>query len=110
MGAVPETVTVRATDAEGVSAVHVFVRHRDEQVDLFSGSLPLVGGTTRDGTWQGTFTIPGGAAPGTYVIQLMVIDDQNAQSWFSPEYTGMPDTFQRLIPAQAPTGTTILVQ
>ena len=69
------TVTVKATDATGVTAPVVSASSTTTDQSAGFGSMTLVAGTTKNGTWQRTITIPSNAAPGAWEVTLFPLAD-----------------------------------
>jgi hypothetical protein len=69
------TVSVRAIDPSGVAAPSVGADSTATDQTAGFGPMTLIAGTTLDGTWQRTITIPDSAAPGTWDITLPPLTD-----------------------------------
>jgi phosphotransferase system IIA component len=69
------TVSVRAIDPSGVAAPTIGADSTATDQTAGFGPMTLVAGTTIDGTWQRTITIPDSAAPGTWDITLPPLRD-----------------------------------
>ncbi|MDF9749099.1 hypothetical protein [Arthrobacter sp. ES3-54] len=68
-------VTVRLTDRTGADEPVVTLGHDTTGQSQGFGEMTLVSGTTRDGTWERTMTIPQGSATGTWNVTLFPLDD-----------------------------------
>ena len=85
-------VTMRLTDATGVSAPSFSFSSRDTTQSSGFGTTSLISGTTTDGTWQSVVTIDQGSAPGIWDATLFPLRDTigNSNSSFGPP-PGFPD-------------------
>lgn len=63
------TAAVRLTDATAVEGATMSIRHVSSGQSYMS-SARLASGTPQNGVWSGTFTLPRGAAAGTWTISL----------------------------------------
>ncbi|MFC0422129.1 hypothetical protein ACFFHP_16515, partial [Glutamicibacter ardleyensis] len=72
----PAEITIRATitDATGTQAPTLSVSHDSGQSYGF-GSMTLVSGSAKDGTWERKVTIPQGAASGAWEVSLFPLND-----------------------------------
>jgi len=80
------TVTVAANDIEGVeeATAWLFKCAQDGDNTYVPGiNLHLASGTTIDGVWTGTITLPQGLPPGTYCISAGVSDTMHWRSYVS---------------------------
>ncbi|MFF2029683.1 hypothetical protein [Arthrobacter sp. NPDC058192] len=68
-------VTVRLTDRTGASEPAVTLGHDATGQSQGFGTMTLVSGTPKDGTWERTMTIPKGSATGTWKVTLFPLDD-----------------------------------
>ncbi|WP_026040959.1 hypothetical protein, partial [Arthrobacter sp. TB 23] len=69
------TIKVRITDATGVKTPTLTVSHSDTSQSHGFGSMTLVSGTSKDGTYERTVTIPQGSAPGQWEVLLFPLGD-----------------------------------
>jgi hypothetical protein len=82
-------IAVRATvtDVEGATAVFAVLTGEPAADWSIVGSplvdLTLTSGTAQSGTWTGTLTLPQGAPPGTYWLQVGVSDTRHFVSYMS---------------------------
>ncbi|MET0449286.1 MAG: calcium-binding protein [Aeromicrobium sp.] len=119
-GAVRITATMSGTDDEGITSANLSVS--GPPAGATPGTFPwvdvgyvsdfhLVRGTAKNGTWQGTFVVPGGTPDGAYWIQASFADRDNTTAWASPrsgwgtdgtlDNTPMPSTTE-LVVANSP--------
>ena len=63
-------ITVRLTDRTGTTAPVLTISHDTTGQSHGFGTMNLVSGTTKDGTWERTVTIPKGSATGNWTVQL----------------------------------------
>lgn len=75
-------VSADAVDVgRGVGGISVALRPTGDlrwEAARYSVMLSLDSGTIKDGTWRGTISLPRGATPGTYVLEVFAWDrDQN---------------------------------
>ncbi|MFE4227270.1 peptidase S8/S53 subtilisin kexin sedolisin, partial [Arthrobacter sp. NPDC056886] len=68
-------VTVRLTDQTGADEPALVVSHDTTGQSQGFGEMTLVSGTTRDGTWQRSVTIPQGSATGAWTVKLFPLTD-----------------------------------
>ena len=61
-------VTIRLTDRTGTDTPFLVVSHDATGQSQGFGEMTLISGTTRDGTWQRSVTIPKGAATGAWTV------------------------------------------
>lgn len=73
----PKTVTIsmRLTDATGVQAPAFILSSRDTTQTLGFGIVPLTSGTTKDGVYSTTITIPQTAAIGAWDARIYPLSD-----------------------------------
>ncbi|MCS5728133.1 hypothetical protein N1031_00010 [Herbiconiux moechotypicola] len=69
------TVTLKASDPSGVEAPFITAGSTTTTQGAGFGQMSLVSGTTKNGTWQRTITIPSTAAPGLWNITLYPLGD-----------------------------------
>jgi hypothetical protein len=84
-------LTVRLTDldGDGVRLVDAYLYSNEGTPDLSLPSATAVAptaGTRTDGTWTLTLTLPRGAPPGSYGVDLRVQDASHAVSFVPPEH------------------------
>ncbi|NMR32520.1 peptidase S8/S53 subtilisin kexin sedolisin, partial [Arthrobacter sp. SF27] len=68
-------VSVRLTDESGVEAPILQLSHVGTDQSHGFGSMTLVSGDLKDGTWERTVTIPQSAAPGQWEVTLHPVND-----------------------------------
>ena len=68
-------VTIRLTDRTGTDTPFLVVSHDATGQSQGFGEMTLISGTTRDGTWQRSVTIPKGAATGAWTVKLFPLTD-----------------------------------
>ncbi|MGO4230349.1 hypothetical protein AB4Y72_15985 [Arthrobacter sp. YAF34] len=68
-------VTLRLTDQTGAREPVVTLDNDATGQSQGFGAMTLVSGTTRDGTWERTMTIPKGSATGIWKVMLFPLDD-----------------------------------
>jgi hypothetical protein len=68
------TARARVLDDLGVSAVWFRVTHAASGRDPVSTTLTRDTGTARRGVWRGAVTVPPGSRPGTWNVQVTVLD------------------------------------
>ncbi|MGF6834346.1 hypothetical protein QF015_002528 [Paenarthrobacter sp. TE4293] len=73
-------VTLRITDATSANAPTLSVSHRATGQSHGFGSMTLISGTTKDGTWERTMTIPQGSALGQWEVTLFPLRDSLGNS------------------------------
>jgi Ca2+-binding RTX toxin-like protein len=90
-GAVRVTATMTGTDDEGITAARLNIGVQASMtgiggyIDVANVTdFRLVSGTTRDGTWQATFVVPGGTPNGRYDIHAGFSDRRRSTEWSSP--------------------------
>lgn len=66
---------MRLTDQTGADEPVVTLGHDASGQSQGFGEMTLVSGTTRDGTWERTMTIPKGSATGTWKVTLFPLTD-----------------------------------
>jgi serine protease len=73
----PATVKVRLrlTDATGANAPTLTASHDITGQSHGFGSMTLISGTTQDGTWERSITIPQGSATGAWAVRLFPLGD-----------------------------------
>jgi len=76
------TVTVKVSDPSGVETPVVTASSLSTTQGAGFGSMRLVAGTTFNGTWQSTISIPTNAATGQWEILLYPLDDMLGNSSF----------------------------
>lgn len=69
------TVSFHVTDATGTAHVIASLRSVSSDEATPNQQAELVSGTAQDGTWETTFTIPKGAAPGDWQVRILAMDD-----------------------------------
>ncbi|WP_185982195.1 S8 family serine peptidase [Arthrobacter sp. KBS0703] len=84
------TVTLALTDQTGVEAPFVLLGNDATGQSQGFGSMSLVSGSPKDGTWQRTMTIPQGSATGAWNVTLYPLKDTlgNGSSGFQSLGTG----------------------
>ncbi|WP_026538866.1 hypothetical protein, partial [Arthrobacter sp. 9MFCol3.1] len=68
-------VTLRLTDRTGAREPVVTMGNDATGQRQGFGAMTLVSGTTKDGVWERTMTIPKGSATGTWKVTLFPLDD-----------------------------------
>lgn len=68
-------VAVRLTDRTAVDTPFLVISHDATGQSQGFGAMTLVSGTTRDGTWQQSVTIPKGSATGAWTVKLFPLTD-----------------------------------
>ncbi|MGP0224132.1 hypothetical protein, partial [Paenarthrobacter sp. NCHU4564] len=73
-------VTVRITDTTGTTAPTLSLGHTTTSQSHGFGTATLISGTTKDGTWERTMTIPQGSALGQWNVTLFPLRDSLGNS------------------------------
>ncbi|MFJ4171921.1 peptidase S8/S53 subtilisin kexin sedolisin, partial [Paenarthrobacter sp. NPDC089714] len=73
-------VTLRITDATATTAPTLSLDHATTSQSQGFGSMTLISGTTKDGTWERTMTIPQGSALGQWKVTLFPLRDSLGNS------------------------------
>jgi hypothetical protein len=68
-------VTLRLTDRTGTSSPVLSVSHDATGQSHGFGSMNLVSGTAKDGTWERSVSIPKGSATGNWTVRLFPLSD-----------------------------------
>ncbi|WP_307081682.1 S-layer homology domain-containing protein [Arthrobacter agilis] len=68
-------ITAQLRDQTGVRPPTITVSHTTTDQSFGFGAMSLVSGTTQDGTWERTVTIPEGSAPGKWEVTLYPLTD-----------------------------------
>lgn len=74
-GAKNVVVTARVTDATGTEAPTMLIGSDSTSQTAGFGSMTLASGTTQDGVWQRTVSIPATAAPGSWTVTIYPLSD-----------------------------------
>ena len=74
-GAKAVTVTAHLTDDTGARAPEMRISSDSTTQTTGTDAMTLVSGTTQDGTWQRTVTIPASAATGLWTVELDPLTD-----------------------------------
>ncbi|MET3176378.1 UNVERIFIED_ORG: subtilisin family serine protease [Arthrobacter sp. UYCu721] len=69
------TVSVRITDETGTNPPSLGLRHDASGQSQSHGSMSLVSGDATDGVWEGSMTIPQGAATGQWDVKIYPLRD-----------------------------------
>ena len=110
-GAATVKVSARITDATSVKAPTIVMSHDPTGQSQGFGSMVLVSGTAKDGTWERSMTIPKGAAPGGWEVTLYPLADSigNSGSFKTLTTITVNNTLQlSATPVPKITGTTIV--
>jgi hypothetical protein len=70
-------VSLHLTDKTGLNAPYLNLSHNGTDQGHGFGSMTLVSGTTQDGTWERTMTIPQGSATGQWDVVAVVFTDKD---------------------------------
>ena len=99
-GAASVTFTADLTDGQNITQAYVWLQN-EAGSESESANLSLISGTAQNGVWQGTITIPQGAAAGSWYYQGQVDDGVNDLN-----FVNEPGLSQNL-PAGAPGPVTV---
>ena len=71
------TIRVNATDTSGVKYLQYSFVLGVQQIDFCRGSMSVTSGSSRDGVWSATCTVPAVVRNGTYDVKIYAADNAN---------------------------------